>query len=180
MTGLDQRRLYCSILGPLVVRIDGAPLRISAAKQRLLLAVLLCRANRTVPLPRLIDALWSGTPPRTARKNLQAYLSELRKRVGDRITFDGWGYSFRAAEAELDALELRTMAAAGRRAIREGDLAGASAVLGDAIRLWRDQPLVEFADVPTIEEHVRALTELYLSTYEDWAELEIGHGRPAS
>ncbi|WP_203928399.1 AfsR/SARP family transcriptional regulator [Virgisporangium ochraceum] len=129
-------------------------------------------------MPRLIDALWSTAPPRTARKNLQAYLSELRKRVGDRITFDGWGYSFRAAEAELDALELRRMAGAGRRAVREGDLVEASAVLGGAIRLWRDQPLVEFADVPMIEEHVRGLTELYLSAYEDWAELEIGHGRP--
>ncbi|MEV0730567.1 BTAD domain-containing putative transcriptional regulator [Polymorphospora sp. NPDC050346] len=180
MTGLPSPRLHCSILGPLAVQIDGAPVRIGAAKQRLLLAVLLCRANSTVPSPRLIDALWSTAPPRTARKNLQVYLSELRKKVGDRITFDGWGYSFHAGEEELDALTLRRLASTGRKAIREGDIDGASAMLGRAVRLWQGQPLVEFADAPIIEEPVRRLNELYLSIYEDWAELEIGQGRPAA
>ncbi|MFC6544834.1 winged helix-turn-helix domain-containing protein [Nonomuraea salmonea] len=89
--------LYCSILGPLQVLVDGHDAVIGARKQRLLLALLLCRANAVVPAAELIDALWGETPPRTARKNLQVYVSALRKLTGGRIGFHGWGYRFSAA-----------------------------------------------------------------------------------
>lgn len=174
----SQSRVRCSILGPLEVRVGDEAVRISAAKERLLLALLLCRVNQAVGSGQLIDALWGTEPPRTARKNLQVYLSALRRKVGNRITFQGWGYSFHATPEELDVLAFRKLAEAGRTAMRGGDTDRAATVLSGAIRLWRDHPLVEFADVAMIAEPARKLTELYLSVYEDWAELEIEGGRP--
>ncbi|MCK2220387.1 winged helix-turn-helix domain-containing protein [Actinomadura sp. ATCC 31491] len=176
MSTAPTSRLHCSILGPLQVRVDGHDAVIGAPKQRLLLALLLCRANAVVPAADLIDALWGETPPRTARKNLQVYVSALRKVAGDRIGFHGWGYRFRAGPAELDLLRLRELARTGRSAIHGGNPAAAAELLGDAVALWRDQPLTEFAHVPQVVREVARITDLFLSAYEDWAELELGLG----
>jgi DNA-binding SARP family transcriptional activator len=168
--------LRCSILGPLEVRVDGVKAVIGAPKQRLLLAILLCRANMVVPSIQLIDALWGDIPPRTARKNLQVYVSALRKIVGDRIDFQGWGYLFRAERDEVDLLRFQEAARNGRGAIRGGDPAVAAELLADAVGLWRDQPLAEFSHVPLVSREVARFSELFLSVYEDWAELEIELG----
>ncbi|MFB9477077.1 BTAD domain-containing putative transcriptional regulator [Nonomuraea salmonea] len=168
--------LYCSILGPLQVLVDGHDAVIGARKQRLLLALLLCRANAVVPAAELIDALWGETPPRTARKNLQVYVSALRKLTGGRIGFHGWGYRFSAAPGELDLLRFKELARAGRGAIHGGRPATAAELLGEAVGLWREQPLTEFAHVPGVAREVAGFTDLFLSVQEDWAELEIELG----
>ncbi|MEV7801972.1 BTAD domain-containing putative transcriptional regulator [Microbispora sp. NPDC088329] len=169
-------RLHCSILGPLEVRVAGGRAVIGAPKQRLLLAILLCHANAVIPSDQLIDSLWGETPPRTARKNLQVYMSALRKIVGDRISFQGWGYRMRADREELDLLRFLELGRSGRAAVRSGDLAAAAASLSDAVHLWRDRPLEEFCHVPLVSAEVRRFTELFLSTFEDWVELEIELG----
>src|SRR5690606_22186613 len=120
---------------------------------------------------------WGEFPPRTARKNLQVYVSALRKIVGRRIDFQGWGYRFRVERDELDLLRFQELARAGRDAIRRGDLIVATESLGAAVRMWRDQPLAEFSHVPLVAGEANRLTELYLSAYEDWVELEIRLGR---
>ncbi|MBB6473138.1 DNA-binding SARP family transcriptional activator [Sphaerisporangium rubeum] len=130
-----------------------------------------------MPSIQLIDALWGEIPPRTARKNLQVYVSALRKIVGDRIDFQGWGYSFRAERDEVDLLRFQEAARTGRGAIRGGAPAVAAELLGEAVGLWRDQPLAEFSHVPLVSRDVGRFTELFLSVYEDWAELEIELGR---
>ncbi|MFC5830942.1 AfsR/SARP family transcriptional regulator [Nonomuraea insulae] len=176
MSTAASSRLYCSILGPLQVRVDERDAVIGAPKQRLLLALLLCRVNAVVPAADLIDALWGEIPPRTARKNLQVYVSALRKIAGDRIDFHGWGYRFRAGPDELDLLRFKELARTGRSAIHGGNLAAAAELLGDAVGMWRDQPLTEFAHVPQVVREMARFTDLFLSIYEDWAELEIELG----
>lgn len=170
-------RLHCSILGPLEVRVADHRAVIGAPKQRLLLAILLCHANAVIPSEQLIDSLWGETPPRTARKNLQVYVSALRKIVGDRISFQGWGYRMRADREELDLLRFLELSRSGRSAVRSGDLPAAAAQLGDAVRMWHERPLVEFRHVPLVAAEVGRFTELFLSVYEDWVELEIELGR---
>ncbi|MGW0193440.1 AfsR/SARP family transcriptional regulator [Nonomuraea sp. NPDC003201] len=65
-----------------------------------LLAVLLSEANRPVPVDSLIDALWNGKPPRSARKGLQVYVHRLRHTLGsaDRIGYGRNGYSIRGRD----------------------------------------------------------------------------------
>src|SRR5262249_60170143 len=71
------------ILGPLEVWSDGRAVRITGAKERALLALLLLHANETVAADRLIDELWSEAPPPTARKSLQVRIAGLRRALGD-------------------------------------------------------------------------------------------------
>ncbi|MGI5162410.1 BTAD domain-containing putative transcriptional regulator [Microbispora sp. CA-102843] len=177
MGDVSSPRLHCSILGSLEVRVAGRRAVIGAPKQRLLLAILLCHANAVIPSDQLIDSLWGETPPRTARKNLQVYMSALRKIVGDRISFQGWGYRISADREELDLLRFLELGRSGRAAVRSGDLATAAALLGDAVRMWRERPLEEFCHVPLVAAEVGRFTELFLSIYEDWVELEIELGR---
>src|SRR4051794_18865106 len=76
-------RLDFRILGPLEVRADDTPVPLSGAKQRAVLAVLLLDAGQVVSRDRLIDALWGEAPPPTAGHTLDAYVSRLRKLLGD-------------------------------------------------------------------------------------------------
>ncbi|WP_066366080.1 BTAD domain-containing putative transcriptional regulator [Herbidospora mongoliensis] len=165
------------VLGPLDLRIGGAPVHIGARKSRLLAAILLSNPNEVVPTDHLIDSLWSGRPPATARKNLQVYVSELRKRLGDRISYEGWGYRLDAQRDELDLLRFRDLAAAGREMRRRGAGDAALTLLDRALNLWRGRPLAEFAGVPLVDDAVGRMTELYLTLNEDWAELQIERGR---
>src|SRR5438132_12614385 len=91
------------ILGPLEVRENGSPVELPAAKQRALLAILLVRANEPVSSGQLIDELWDGRPPRSARKVLQTYVSRLRRGLGDTVLVTHpAGYAVRAEPAQLD------------------------------------------------------------------------------
>ncbi len=51
------------ILGPLEVSVDGRPVSLRGPRQRALLAVLAPHAGETVSTNRLIDVLWSDSPP---------------------------------------------------------------------------------------------------------------------
>lgn len=48
------------VLGPLRVRNEGQLTPLTAAMQRTLLGILLCRANSSVSVDVLVDALWNG------------------------------------------------------------------------------------------------------------------------
>ena len=71
--------MHIAVLGPLEVRgDDGGPLQVPGAKERLLLAVLAASPGRVVPADGLVDALWDGQEPATARKALQVHVVRLR------------------------------------------------------------------------------------------------------
>lgn len=82
------------VLGPLEVRDGPRNVPLRKGRQRLLLAVLLLRANETVSSDRLIDALWGEEPPATAGSSLHNLVSGLRRDLGDGrlVTRDG-GYA---------------------------------------------------------------------------------------
>ena len=67
------------ILGPLEIVDENGPVALGAAKQRSLLALLLLHAGKTLSTDRLVDELWSGSPPRTATTSLWNLITQLRK-----------------------------------------------------------------------------------------------------
>ncbi|WP_032797618.1 AfsR/SARP family transcriptional regulator, partial [Streptomyces sp. HCCB10043] len=115
--------VHFSLLGPLTARRNGRELPLGPRKQRLVLATLLARPNTPVPVDVLTDAVWPDDPPRTARKNLQVYISAARALLGpagdggaDRLVHGCGGYHLRIAEGELDTLRFGSLARAGRAA----------------------------------------------------------------
>ena len=68
-----------AVLGPLeVTNDDGRPVAVPGGKERLLLAVLAAAAPGVVSTDRILDSLWNGDRPATARKSLQVHLVHLR------------------------------------------------------------------------------------------------------
>ncbi len=160
------------ILGSLEVEHEGELLKLGSAKQRAVLALLLLHANDVVPRERLIDELWGGEPPETARTALQVYVSQLRKALGrDVIVTKAPGYLIRVGPEELDLERFESLVddAGGE------DAAGAAKLLRDALRLWRG-PALEELDPVARSERAR-LDEQRLSALEQRIEAELALGR---
>ena len=162
--------------GELSVLHEGTPADLGGPKQRLLLALLVSRANSVLRVDELIDSLWTEGPPRTARKNLQVYVSKLRRIFGDRLTHVQGGYRLRIGPEECDLLCFEQLARTGRRSAREGEPDRAADLLGRAVAAWHGRPLAEFGDRPCLAAELDRLQELFLSVLEDWAELETDRG----
>jgi DNA-binding SARP family transcriptional activator/pimeloyl-ACP methyl ester carboxylesterase len=166
------------ILGPLEVHDADRALKIGAGKQRALLALLLLNANRTVASERIVDELWGEQVPESASKMVQVYVSQLRKVLpGDVLRTRPPGY---VAELEPDQLDLRRfdrLAAAGREALAEGAGERASALLTEALALWRGPALAEFASEPFATPEGARLEELRLAALEDRIEADLACGR---
>jgi DNA-binding SARP family transcriptional activator len=173
------------ILGPLTAELRPAepgrePIELDPGplKQRLLLAILLCRCNGMVPVTQLIDVLWWDGPPRTAQKNIQVYVSHLRKLIeadgrGDRLRCRPSGYQLLLSPAELDVLRFEDLSRSGRLALRRGDPASAAAVIRQALDLWRGPALADLLVSPALRAEAARIDERRLAVYEDWFEAEL-------
>ncbi|MDH6578744.1 BTAD domain-containing putative transcriptional regulator [Kitasatospora sp. MAP5-34] len=170
------------ILGELSVEIAGRPLPLGPVKQRLVLAILLCRPNTTVSTDLLTEVVWGDDPPRSARKNLQAYVSALRKLLAladcqDRLVHQPSGYVLRVEPGELDLLRFDELTRAGRQAARLGAGAHAVRLLREALDLWSGPLLADLACSEVVREEAERYATRRLAVHEDWAEaeLELGH-----
>ncbi|TCJ34019.1 BTAD domain-containing putative transcriptional regulator [Parafrankia sp. BMG5.11] len=139
------------LLGPLEVR-DGhdRPIPVSAAKQRGVLAALLVDAGTVVSTDRLADLLWDGSPPPSAKKTLENYLSRLRRllgpAVGGHLVTRSPGYVIELRDGlEVDLVMLADLAGRAQEAADRADWTRAGRDAREALALWRGDP---FCDVP--------------------------------
>ena len=167
------------LLGPLEVFAGPAQLQIAAGRQRALLAILLLHANRTVSRDQIVDGLWGDDVPGSAPKMVQIHVSQLRKALPEpRLRTRPPGYVLEVREDELDLARFERSVADGRRALSEGDAAGASRLLRDALTLWRGPALAEFPE-PFAKHEGARLEELRITALE-WridADFALGQHR---
>ena len=168
-----------SLLGPLEVVHEGRLVPIRAGKQRALLAALLLRTGRSVPLGELVDIIWGDRSPANPRSTIQIYVNRLRAAVGDVIetTSDGYRIAARATDVDIGRFE-ELLARAGSHGER-GDLPGEAEALREALALWRGEPL---ADVPSDILHREAaphLREQRMRALERRIDVDLRRGRHA-
>ncbi|NUR27263.1 MAG: AfsR family transcriptional regulator, partial [Catenulispora sp.] len=125
------------ILGQLAVHGRGGAVDGGPRKQRIVLAALLCHANSVVSVDALAEALWLGSPPRTARKNIQVYLSTLRGMTpadgGLRISHQAGGYVLHVDPGEVDALRFAQLVREAARLRRAASSAAVAQALAAAL-----------------------------------------------
>src|ERR1700758_3770757 len=116
------------ILGPLEVVRDGRVLELGGRRQRAVLALLRLRPGEVVSSDRLIEELWGGQPPTTATNTVQAYVSRLRKALGEDgiLVSQPPGYVLRIPDGALDLDRFNTLIQQAREASASGDHATAS------------------------------------------------------
>jgi DNA-binding SARP family transcriptional activator len=171
------------LLGPLLVTggRDGTPVRIPQAKQRIIMAALLLKANTTVLRPQLTEALWGGTPPPNARAATRTYVARLRRalgHLGGRLVTQPAGYMIeihQVAESDLGRLEQ------ARRELREATEAAqweqVSSVSVRALNLWRGAPLEDIPSDSLCGSAIAGLNELRIHLIMTRIEAEISLGR---
>ena len=179
----DRHKLAIEIrvLGRVDALVDGRSLPLREGKQRGVLAILALRANHTVSADELIDGLWADRPPASAAKNLQSFVSQLRKALASddaeaSILTRGRGYELRVAEEAVDALRFEQLV---EEAAREPAGAGANGLAGAALELWRGAPLADVASEPFAGPEIGRLEELHLRAVELAIDAELAAGRHA-
>ena len=167
-----------NLLGPF--QVDGSPAGavLGAAKERSLLATLALNPGGVVSVDSLIAALWGEDPPAAARKTLQTYVWNLRQSLGDDvIATEAPGYALRIAANDVDVGRFRTLVRDGEVAMAAGDPAKASAVLDEAVALWRGEPFGGVAAHTGLATEAIRLTEEYLSARETMFSANLAAGR---
>lgn len=168
--------LEFGVLGPLQVLADGRQVQLGRRGVRALLAMLVVEANRPVSIDRIVDALWTDSPPATARTIVHGYVSRLRKVLDEAdpggsavIRTTPTGYELTVDPWRLDLHRARQLVASSRgkpAAIRAG-------LLREALGLWRGPVLADVPGDPLTSD----LEELRLSALEERIDAELDLGR---
>jgi DNA-binding SARP family transcriptional activator len=130
------------LLGPVeVVGSDGRVMKVAGVKQRSVLAMLALPAGQTVPVERLLDAVWGQAPPSTARRQVLNCVSSIRRLLGPALTTDPSGYRLEPGHVDVDVTHFERGVTAAHCAADRGRRAEAVALLDAALSRWRGPAL---------------------------------------
>ncbi|MET9697370.1 AfsR/SARP family transcriptional regulator [Streptomyces sp. NPDC006529] len=188
------------VLGALAVRENGISITPTAPKPRQVLALLALHADQVVPVSALIEELWAGEPPRSARTTLQTYVLQLRALIatalerdpgtdgapegatGGRtakdvlVTLPG-GYLLNSNGGTSDVREFDRLAGTGYRAMDAGDFPGAARLLREALALWSGPAFADVQGGVQLDMETRRLEETRLCALDQRIEADLRLGR---
>jgi DNA-binding SARP family transcriptional activator/tetratricopeptide (TPR) repeat protein len=166
------------VLGTLRLRGACGMVEPAGRLQRVLLAVLLARANDSVGVDVLTDAMWDGKPDPRAPQRLQVHVHKLRRVLDDpaRLAFGPSGYRLEVRDGELDVNRFAGLvdrAAATDNPLRRAEL------VRQAVDLWRGLPF-DGLDVPLLADETQRLADHRLTALDLLYEAELAAGRHAA
>ncbi|EYT81764.1 MULTISPECIES: AfsR/SARP family transcriptional regulator [unclassified Streptomyces] len=179
------------ILGPLSAEVNGGSIVPSAGKPRQLLSLLALYPGRVMPVPTLMEELWSTEPPASALTTLQTYILQLRRKLGtamgpaspagakDVLATRHGGYLLQIDEDCVDVHQYEKLVREGQTAFEAGDNDVSAARFRAALGLWSGAPLVDVRVGPVLEIEVMRLQESRLVTVERRIDADLRLGRHA-
>ncbi|KAA0020152.1 AfsR/SARP family transcriptional regulator [Antrihabitans cavernicola] len=169
------------ILGPLEIEGAAGVPKLDSSRQRAVLGLLALNTNRVTSIESLIEGVWDGNPPATARSQIQICISGLRRVLTDSgcpasIETRAPGYRLAIDSADLDSEQFDALVAQARLREDEGNLPAALVALRTALGLWHGQVL---ADVPNshVQRIAYPLTECRLAAELSRFRIELALGR---
>ncbi|TSB31530.1 AfsR/SARP family transcriptional regulator [Streptomyces benahoarensis] len=177
-----RERLSFKILGPLSMIVGGRSTTVGGARQRTILSLLILNPGRIVPMDTLVEVVWNGRPPTTARTQVAICIAALRKKfkaegVAEDIVITAHpGYLLNTEGHEVDSVEFTKLVGAAQQAVKEQRLDEAAQFYQSALDLWRG-PALDGVTGQLVEEEARRLEELRLNAYDDHTavQLELGN-----
>lgn len=152
------------LLGPLRLNIEDEVVDLPGPKRRALLALLAGAEDRTVPVDRLIDALWPDARRGfDGRQALHTNVARVRRHLGpwaSLLETRPDGYRLLLGRHGVDVAHARSLLTSGRHQ-RERDPVRAYALLREAHALWRGPMLADLTDVDRIAAMVEEWRRLY-------------------
>ncbi|SBT42968.1 ATP-binding protein [Micromonospora auratinigra] len=169
------------VLGPCTAETDrGEPVPLGPPKQRALLAALALRAGRGATVTELVDTLWPDDPPRSAVKNLQLYIHQLRKLLGTALGYADGTYRLARTAYRLDAAEFDALVSDGRRAVAAGDLPAGRAAYRRALAGWRGPALADLVERGLLRAEATGLEQARLAALDESVAVEARLGGPVA
>ena len=174
--------MYFGVLGPVIAEVDGRPIPLPGSRERLVLGVLLLAAPHPVPIDRLIHLLWTDEAPHDARSAVHTYVSRLRAALRcapaggepDLVTRVAAGYHITANPESVDLHQFTHLT---DRARTTADVAQRSALLREALRLWRGPALADVGP-PEVRQRVAAgIDELRHAAHRLRIDTDLALGR---
>ncbi len=170
------------VLGPVQALAGGRPANLGERRQRLVLAMLALEANKAVPVSRLTEVLWGDSPPQSARRIVQAYISRLRAALsgagatgdGTALVRSGSAYLLVTDPACVDAHRFRFLVEDARLS---ADDAGKVTKLREALALWQGPALADAAPDDVRQSLCKGLEEMRLMVLEDLLEARLRLGQ---
>ncbi|MEV0145240.1 MULTISPECIES: BTAD domain-containing putative transcriptional regulator [unclassified Nonomuraea] len=126
------------LLGPVEVERAGQARPVRPPQVALSLAALAWEAGRVVPVDSLLARVWGEAAPPGARRTLQTVIARIRRDVladGGAVVQRVGGYLLDVDESAVDVGRFRVLAE------RAASVADPVAPLGEALALWRGDPL---------------------------------------
>lgn len=176
---------FC-VLGPLELRLDGRAVAPRGPKLQQLLALLVVRVNKIVPVDTLVDELWSETPPRTALSSVRTHVYHLRSsvtafgepaRCEELISTEPSGYTLKADPALVDSEVFTALVNSAKSHLRGDRVEDASRCLARALDIWRGDPLANVDVGPVLTRHAVQLREQQLNALQLRIEADMMLGR---
>lgn len=166
-----------ALLGPMTVAAGGAPVTVPA-KQRIVLAALLLRANRVVSVESIAEELWDTDPPASARNTTQGHVKCLRRILpADRVITRAPGYLIEVRADELDLDRFTRLCDRARLAGVRRDWQSVFGQLTEALALWRGEPLADLPSAVLQRTEAPRLCELRMQAIESRIDAELHLGR---
>ncbi|MEV6429514.1 tetratricopeptide repeat protein [Nocardia sp. NPDC051463] len=168
-----------TVLGPVEVVVDGRALP-AAPRHRAVLAWLLFNAGRVYSNERLIDAVWGMEPPGTARSQIHAAITAIRRvlreaGVAEVLETKAAGYVVTPEPGMLDLDEF-TRRVGAARTLTAHDPTAAVGELRAALSLWRGEALAGL-NADYVASTRLLLDEKRIGAFEQLAEIELSLGR---
>jgi DNA-binding SARP family transcriptional activator len=170
------------LLGPVEAKQGGTVLQLGRRRERCLLALLLLDVGKVVSAERLMDLLWDGAPPVSARDSLHSHVSRLRSVLdpgrdgarGIRLLVRNHGYLAEADPRQVDVHRFTELV--GHARLRSDPDARAG-MLRQALALWRGPVLAGSASDFLHRRVLASLTEQRLNALQLAIDAELERGR---
>jgi predicted ATPase/DNA-binding SARP family transcriptional activator len=179
-TGPDPRVMFC-VLGPLVVRRDGRPVRLGGHRQRALLAYFAVHAGELLAAERILDEVW----PEGGEASLgvlRTYVWQIRKLLGGPagsvLRTDGGTYQLDVGDDQLDLAAFEQRLSHAQAVLADGG--GATAAIAhveEALSLWRGPALDGLRHERALQRVAERLDRLHVDAAELHAEILLRLGR---
>ncbi|MGA4846178.1 BTAD domain-containing putative transcriptional regulator [Streptomyces sp. G5(2025)] len=161
--------------------MNGQGLTVGGPRQRAILSALLLSANQVVSFDSLIENVWNGRPPSTARTQVAICIATLRKIFRSA----GWsretiitaapGYMLNLAGHTLDSLRFEHLVGKATELTAENRPTEAAAALREALALWHG-PALGGVYAPFAETEAARLNEQRMLAVEQHMALRLQLG----
>lgn len=175
--------IFCRILGPIEIEVDGSSVDLGGPVPRRLLTALASTGGVPVSNFVLAELVWDAEPGEETVNAIRVVVHRLRTALGARgrgcLESAPGGYRLAVAAESTDHGEFVRLIEQGRKALGDGDAAGGAALLESALALWRGTPWTELGESVHVAGIRARLNELRAVAVEELQAARLATGDTA-